>query len=170
MPKAVAIWLIKYTSLSLQQIADFCKLYVHEVDNLQSKTHHLLPKNPIKCGYLSRDEIYRCEQDEGTSLVMQNANCINNSKHKKYTLLNKKNKKPNCIAWVFKHYPDAQDASVAKLIGSTVQTVKKIKGNLVIINEEHPLTVGLCTKEEFDQFVSKYGSEIVEYNHDPFKI
>lgn len=164
MPKAVALWLIRHTKLTKQQIADFCQLYSYEIENLvHNKT--LSEKNPIEARYISEDDIKKCENDPESILSMRNENLINHI-DAKYTYMNKKNKKLNCIAWICRYYPQAKNSHIAKLLGTTSQTINKVRESN--IEEEHPVTVGICSKYEFDLFVSKYTND--QMHHNPFEI
>lgn len=165
MPKAVALWLLRHTKLTHQQIADFCKLYIHEIDNLVYN-HTLSEKNPIAARYISEDDIKKCENDPDSILSMHNDNLIN-CIDTKYTYMNKKSKKLNCIAWICKYYPQAKNAHIVKLLGTTPQTINKVR-TLTNIEEEHPVTTGICSKYAFDLFVSQYAN--TQTNHDPFEI
>ena len=59
MPMATAVWLVENTSLTFQQIADFCKLHEVEVQGIADGevTKDIVGYNPIMSGQLTREEI-----------------------------------------------------------------------------------------------------------------
>ena len=69
MPKATAVWLVENTSLSFEQIAEFCGLHALEVKGIADGdvAHGIKGMDPISNGQLSREEIRRGEEDHTTS-------------------------------------------------------------------------------------------------------
>ena len=67
MPKATAVWLVENTSLSFEQIAEFCGLHALEVKGIADGdvAHGIKGMDPISSGQLSREEIRRGEEDHG---------------------------------------------------------------------------------------------------------
>ena len=65
MPKATAVWLVENTSLSFEQIAEFCGLHVLEVKGIADGdvAHGIKGLDPISSGQLTREEIKRAEED-----------------------------------------------------------------------------------------------------------
>ena len=65
MPKATAVWLVDNTSLSFEQIADFCKLHPLEVKGIADGevAAGIKGLDPISTGQLTREEIERAERD-----------------------------------------------------------------------------------------------------------
>ena len=65
MPKATAVWLVENTSLSFEQIADFCKLHPLEVKAIADGESALTIKglDPVLTGQLTREEIAAGEAD-----------------------------------------------------------------------------------------------------------
>ena len=63
MPKATAVWLVENTSLTFDQIADFCKLHPLEVKGIADGevATGIKGHDPITSNQLSRDEIARGE-------------------------------------------------------------------------------------------------------------
>ena len=70
MPKATAVWLIDNTSLSFNQIADFCGMHELEIKGIADGDVAAGVKgiNPIQIGQLTRDEITRCESNQNAKL------------------------------------------------------------------------------------------------------
>src|SRR3546814_16701150 len=65
MPKATAVWLIDNTSLSFEQVAQFCGLHPLEVQGIADGevATGIQGMDPVLSGELTRDEIQRCEAD-----------------------------------------------------------------------------------------------------------
>ena len=76
MPKATAVWLIDNTSLSFEQIGDFCDLHVLEVQAIADGevAIGIQGYDPVVNGQLSKDEISRCEQNATEKLVQSQSN------------------------------------------------------------------------------------------------
>ena len=68
MPKATAVWLVENTSLTFDQIADFCKLHPLEVKGIADGevAAGIKGHDPITSGQLTREEIAKAEKDEST--------------------------------------------------------------------------------------------------------
>ena len=62
MPKATAVWLIDNTTLTFEQIAEFCNLHVLEVQAIADGDvgHGILGFDPILNGQLTQEEIDKC--------------------------------------------------------------------------------------------------------------
>ncbi len=58
MPKATAVWLVENTSLSFEQIAEFCGLHVLEVKGIADGdvAHGIKGMDPISNGQLTRED------------------------------------------------------------------------------------------------------------------
>ncbi len=72
MPKATAVWLVENTSLTFDQIAEFCGLHVLEVKGIADGdvAHGIKGMDPISNGQLTREEIARAEANEGHNLQL----------------------------------------------------------------------------------------------------
>lgn len=68
MPKGTACWLKMNTSLSLQQIADFCNMTTLEVELVSSKD--CFPYNPVELGQLTDECIKKCETNSKLKLKL----------------------------------------------------------------------------------------------------
>ena len=71
MPKATAIWLIENTTLSFEQIAEFCEMHIMEIQGIADGdvASGIQGHNPIDSGQLTRIEINRCEKDAKTKFL-----------------------------------------------------------------------------------------------------
>ena len=65
MPKATAVWLVDNTSLTFEQVADFCKLHPLEVKGIADGEVAAGIKgfDPVANGQLTREEIEKAERD-----------------------------------------------------------------------------------------------------------
>lgn len=164
MPKATASWLVDNTTLTFEQIAEFCGLHPLEVQALADGEVNagIMGANPIQNGELSQEEIERCEKNSNTKLKMLKTDLPKpkaRAKGPRYTPVTKRAEKPNAIAYLIKQYPDLADVQIAKLVGSTKPTVAAIR------DKSHPLTstlkpvepvsIGLCTSEELEKAVRR---------------
>ena len=70
MPKATAVWLVENTSLTFDQVADFCGLHVLEVKGIADGdvAQGIKGMDPVVSGQLTRAEIERCQQDPDARL------------------------------------------------------------------------------------------------------
>src|ERR671927_546153 len=65
MPKATAVWLVENTSLSFDQIADFCRLHPLEVKGIADGEVAIGIKglDPVTTGQLTREEIEKAQEN-----------------------------------------------------------------------------------------------------------
>lgn len=158
MPKATAVWLIENTSLTFQQIANFCDMHEFEVES-QANKPTVIGKSPIKEGLLNQEEIDRCQESPSEDLISLKRKDIPaprvRSKGPKYTPVSKRGDKPDAIAYLLKYHPEISDAQITKLIGTTKNTITKIRDKTHVsiqsIKPLHPAELGLCSYEELDQ-------------------
>lgn len=163
MPKESAVWLIENTALTFQQIADFCGLHLLEIDTLAKEEGlKIRGQSPINKGELTKEEIARCEADANASLKILTNDLpepLTRSKGPRYTPVAKRGDKPNAIAWVLKHHPELTDANIVKLIGTTKNTIEKIRtrthADMANIRAASPVDLGLCRYDEMDAMVQK---------------
>ena len=158
MPKATAVWLIENTALTFAQIAQFCDLLEFEVESIANKPT-IIGKSPIQEGLLTQEEIDRCQDDPEKQLKSIKRKDIpaprSRAKGPRYTPVSKRGDKPDAIAYILKHNPEISDAQITKLVGTTKNTIEKIRDkthlNISNIRPRHPAELGLCTYEELDK-------------------
>src|SRR5216683_2183830 len=70
MPKATAVWLVENTTLTFEQIADFCKLHPLEVKGIADGevAQGIKGMDPITTGQLTREEIDAAQKDPNRKL------------------------------------------------------------------------------------------------------
>ena len=160
MPKATAVWLVDNTTLSFNQIADFCGLHALEVQAIADDevAIGMQGQDPIANGQVLREEIDRCENDPSArlSLVVPDTPLPEaRSKGPRYTPLSKRQEKPDGIAWLLRHYPELSDAQVGRMIGTTKPTINSIRDrthwNTPNLRPRSPVEIGLCSMEELEQ-------------------
>lgn len=162
MPHATASWLVDTTSLTFEQIAEFCGLHILEVqamaDDLASSKY--TGRDPVRAGELTMAEIERGQADPNYALKMQKAPVtVSRTKGPRYTPVSKRQDKPDGIAWILRHHPEISDAQIGKLIGTTRNTIAAIRDrshwNISNIQPKDPVTLGLCSQRELDAIVAK---------------
>ena len=164
MPKATASWLVDNTSLTFDQIGEFCGLHPLEVQALADGEVNagIMGTNPILNGELSAEEIARCEKTSNAKLKMLKSDLPKpraRAKGPRYTPVTKRAEKPNAIVYLLKRYPELADVQIAKLIGSTKPTVEAIRNKAHpqsnTLKPTDPLSIGLCTAEELEKAVRR---------------
>lgn len=163
MPKATALWLIENTSLTFQQIADFCELHVLEIQAIADgeSSVPIVPFDPIVNQQLTLEEIHRGEQDSSFHLhLLKPSQPIPTRKNvKKYTPLSKRSERPDAIAWLLKNNPELNDAQIMRLIGTTKATIDAVRTrshrNSAHIKPRCPVTMGLCSQLDLDDAVAQ---------------
>ena len=64
-------------------------------------------------------------------------------------------------AWLVKHHPELKDSQIVKLIGTTKETITKIRErthwNISNISAKHPAMLGLCKQTDLDAAIEKAG-------------
>lgn len=167
MPKSIASWLVEETTLSFQQIADFCGLHMLEVQAIANGDQSYPAYNPVDQGYLTADEITKGEQNGGYRLVMRSNDLPEaklRAKGPRYTPIAKRGEKPDAISWLIKNHPELPDAAIIRLIGTTKNTIAAIKNrshaNMINITPRNPVLLGLCRQDELEAAVRKAGGKI----------
>ena len=72
MPKATAVWLVDNTSLTFEQIADFCGLHPLEVKGIADEdvAKGIKGQDPVTTGQLTREQIEEAEKNPKVRLKM----------------------------------------------------------------------------------------------------
>ena len=154
MPKASAVWLIDNTSLSFDQIADFCSLHPLEVQSIADGEAGIGIQgyDPVQNGQLTQEELDRCQNDPTARLVLAESDLPTPNRRTKgprYVPVARRGDKPAGIYWLLKQHPDLKASQIVKLIGTTKETIGKIRDrthwNIANITAKHPAMLGLCT-------------------------
>tara|TARA_B100000579_G_C22829526_1_gene855131 strand:+ start:54 stop:596 length:543 start_codon:yes stop_codon:yes gene_type:complete len=165
MPKATAIWLIESTTLSFEQIAEFCGLHELEVQGMADGdvATGIQGYDPIDNKQLTKEEIARCENNPEARLELIESKTIDNlpprKKDTKYTPISLRQEKPYAILWLIKRYPSELSSSqIAKLTGSTKNTVEAIRNGTyreAVLESKSPMDIGLCTYQELERTLNR---------------
>jgi len=169
MPKATAVWLIDNTTLTFEQIADFCGLHVLEVKGIADGevAAGIRGLDPVGQGMLSREEIARCEKDRKARLRLARSIAADvkqpKRKEPRYTPLSKRQDRPDAIAWLLRHHPELSDIHICRLLGTTKNTVQAVRDRTHWKSQEirprDPVLLGLCQQIELDEAIARARAE-----------
>ena len=165
MPKATAVWLVENTSLSFEQIADFCGLHPLEVKAIADgeAAQTIKGLDPVQTGQLTREEIDKAEADHDYRLQMADAEGARarspKRKGPRYTPVSRRQDRPNAILWLLRNHPELKDAQIMRLVGTTKPTIEAIRDrthwNANNLQPMDPVTLGLCSQIDLDFEVEK---------------
>lgn len=164
MPKATAVWLIENTTLSFEQIAEFCGMHPLEVQGIADDevATGIIGQDPVASGQLTRENIEACEKDPKRSLILAEKareHLKTAVKGSRYTPRARRHDKPEAIAWLLKHHPYVPDSKIVKLIGTTKKTIDSIRHrthwNINNIQAKDPVLLGLCSQTLLDETITK---------------
>ncbi len=165
MPKATAVWLVENTSLTFDQIADFCKLHPLEVKGIADGevATGIKGHDPITSNQLSRDEIARGESKGEYRLQLAKSKVTlpepKKTRGPRYTPLSRRQDRPNAILWLVRNHPELKDAQVMRLVGTTKTTLQAVRErthwNSAALAPMDPVTLGLCSQIDLDFEVSR---------------
>jgi hypothetical protein len=165
MPKATAVWLVDNTSLTFEQIADFCGLHPLEVNGIADGevARDIRGADPIANGQLSREELDAAETNAKHKLVALKSRHAEYLKPQKkaprYTPVSRRQDRPDAIAWFLRNHPEVADAQLARILGTTKATIDQVRNrthwNSANIKPVDPVTLGLSTQLELDAVVKK---------------
>ena len=172
MPKATAVWLVENTSLTFEQIADFCGLHVLEVKGIADGdvAHGIRGMDPITSGQLSREEIARAQKDTAYRLKLSRSKVfipeIKAKRAPKYTPVSRRHDRPNAILWLLRHHPELRDTQIMRLVGTTKSTIESIRErthwNSANLQPQDPVALGLCSQIDLDAEVQKAAKRAAE--------
>jgi uncharacterized protein len=161
MPKATAVWLVENTSLTFEQIADFCELHPLEIQAIADGevAMQMQGLDPVANGQTTTAEIERCQADPEARLKLSPRalppQFVKKGPH--YTPIAKRQDKPDAIAFLLKSHPELSDGQISKLIGTTKPTIAAVRDrthwNTPNIKPRHPVGLGLCTIEELEEAI-----------------
>jgi uncharacterized protein len=165
MPKATAVWLVENTSLTFDQIANFCKLHPLEVKGIADGevAAGIKGHDPITSGQLTREEIAAAEADPEHELHLAPTKVklpeLARKRGPRYTPLSRRQDRPNAILWLVRNHPELKDAQIMRLVGTTKTTLQAIRNrthwNSVALTPMDPVTLGLCSQIDLDFEVNR---------------
>jgi hypothetical protein len=167
MPKATAVWLVDNTSLTFEQIADFCHMHLLEVQAIADGevATGIVGLDPVANGQIDREEIVRCTQDPNARLVMNKPRDLPAVKGRRtrYTPVSKRGDKPDAISFLLRNHPELSEMQISKLLGTTKSTIRAIRDrthwNSVNIKPRDPVLLGLCSQTDLNAAVAHAASE-----------
>jgi hypothetical protein len=170
MPKATAVWLVDNTSLTFEQIAEFCRLHVLEVKGIADGdvAHGIKGMDPISSGQLSREEIAAAEEDPKHRLQLLEPKVevpeVKTKPGPRYTPVSRRQDRPNAILWLLRNHPELKDSQVMRVVGTTKPTIIAIRErthwNSPNLQAQDPVTLGLCSQIELDNEVKKAAARL----------
>jgi hypothetical protein len=166
MPKATAVWLVDNSSLTFEQIADFCGLHPLEVNGIADGevARDIRGADPIGNGQLTRAELEKAEQNPAYRLVAQKSRHAELLKPAKkgggrYTPVSRRQDRPDAIAWFIRNHPEVTDSQIASLLGTTKATIEMVRSrshwNSANIKPVDPVTLGLVGQLDLDEVVRR---------------
>ncbi len=165
MPKATAVWLVENSSLTFDQIAEFCSLHPLEVKGIADGevAAGIKGQNPLMNGQLTREMLDNAQKNPALKLkVAESKLRIPEQKRRKgprYTPLSRRQDRPNAILWIIKNHPELKDAQIMRLIGTTKHTIDQIKTrthwNSTTLQPVDPVALSLCSQIDLDFEVNK---------------
>lgn len=165
MPKATAVWLVDNTSLTFEQIADFCGLHPLEVKGIADGevARDIRGADPIANGQLSREELDAAQKDGAYRMKAQKSRHAELLKPVKkaprYTPVSRRQDRPDAIAWFLRNHPEVPDSQISRILGTTKATIDQVRNrthwNSTNIKPVDPVTLGLSTQLELDAVVRK---------------
>ena len=170
MPKATAVWLVDNTSLTFEQIAEFCGLHVLEVKGIADGdvAHGIKGMDPISSGQLSREEIAKAEMNPSHRLKLSEPKVevpeVKTKRGPRYTPVSRRQDRPNAILWLLKNHPELKDSQIMRLVGTTKPTIIAIRErghwNSPNLVAQDPVTLALCSQIDLDAEVKKAASRL----------
>ena len=165
MPKATAVWLVENTSLSFEQIAEFCGLHVLEVKGIADGdvAHGIKGMDPISNGQLTREEIRHGEENHDHRLTLADSKVdipeVKTKPGPRYTPVSRRQDRPNAVVWLLRNHPELKDSQIMRLVGTTKPTIAAIRDrthwNSNNLTPQDPVTLGLCSQTDLDAEVKK---------------
>ena len=165
MPKATAVWLVDNTSMTFEQIADFCGLHPLEVKGIADGevARDIRGADPIANGQLTREELDRAQNDPKYLMKAQKSRHAELLKPAKkaprYTPVSRRQDRPDAIAWFVRNHPEITDTQISKTLGTTKATIEQVRNrthwNAANIKPVDPVSLGLVGQLELDALVKK---------------
>jgi hypothetical protein len=156
MPKATASWLLDNTTLTFEQIAEFCSLHPLEIQAMADGETFIVGVDPIATDQLTFEEIELATQNPSHKLELKEMMSAKQRRTggSRYTPLSRRQDKPDAVSWLVRHHGKLSNNQIIKLIGTTKNTIDKIRErshwNLKNFKPKSPVDLELCTRQELD--------------------
>ncbi len=165
MPKATAVWLVENSTLTFDQIADFCGLHPLEVKGIADDevARDIRGADPISNGQLTRAELDKGQADAAYRMMPQKSRHADmlkpTKKSSRYTPVSRRQDRPDAIAWFVRNHPEVTDAQISKVLGTTKSTIEQVRNrthwNAANVKPVDPVSLGLVTQLELDALVKR---------------
>jgi len=167
MPMSTAAWLVDNTTLTFEQIGDFCGLHKVKVEAIADGDIKVPVRNPISDGYITQEDLDRATADANARLTLLQTELpepVLRAKGPRYVSVAHRADKPDGILWIVKNHPELKDAQIIRLIGTTKNTIASIKNrthpNYTNLRARHPVLLGLCRQDELNAAILKSGGKL----------
>ena len=175
MPKATAVWLVSNTSLTFEQIAEFCGMHMLEIKSIADGDENVLKaikgQDPVTSGQLTREEIARGEADPGHELQlaepkvsMPESAASAKKRGPRYTPVSRRHDRPNAVLWLLRNHGELKESQIIRLVGTTKPTIAQIRDrthwNSPNLVPQDPVTLGICSQTDLDAEVKKAARRI----------
>ena len=164
MPKATAVWLLDNTTLTFEQIANFCNLHLLEVQAIADGdvAVGIMGSNPLTHNQLTEEELQKGLQDSTYHLQHPKREDVGVKRERtssRYTPIARRQDKPDAISWLIRHHGELSDAQIILLIGTTKATINNIRQrrhwNVQQIKPRDPIELGLCTQQQLNAAIAQ---------------
>ena len=172
MPKSTAVWLVENTSLTFEQIAEFCGMHLLEVKGIADGdvAAGIKGMDPIATGQLTREEIKRGEADPDYRLKLAEPKLeipqVKTKRGPRYTPVSRRHDRPNAVLWLLRNHPELKDSQIMRLVGTTKPTIQSIRDrthwNAPNLVPQDPVTLGLCSQTDLDAEVEKAAKRVAK--------
>jgi uncharacterized protein len=170
MPKATAVWLIDKTSLTFEQVADFCGMHPLEVQAIADGevAQGIMGYDPVANSQVTAEDIARCEADPEARLrILASAvPAAKKTRGGRYTPVAKRNDRPDAIAFLLRNYPQLSELQLSKLLGTTKETIQKVRErshwNSANIKPRDPVILGLCKQSDLNEAITQANDRLLK--------
>lgn len=167
MPLSTAAWLVDNTTLTFEQIGDFCGLHKVKVEAIADGDIVAPARNPMNDGYITQEDLDRCMADPDARLQLLQTDLpepVSRVKGPRYVSVAHRADKPDGILWLVKNHPELKDSQIIRLIGTTKNTINSLKNrthpNYTNLRARHPVLLGLCRQDELNAAILKSGGKL----------
>ncbi len=167
MPMSTAAWLVENTTLTFEQIGDFCGLHKVKVQAIADGDIQVPARNPLNDGYITQEDLDNATANADARLHLLQTDLpepMIRAKGPRYVSVAKRADKPDGILWIVKNHPELKDAQIIRLIGTTKNTIASIKNrthpNYSNLRARHPVLLGLCRQDELNAAILKSGGKL----------
>jgi hypothetical protein len=164
---------VENTALSFDQIGEFCGLHPLEVQAIADGevAQGIVGYDPVANSQLTFDEIHRCEKDPELRLKLMPSTIPlpKRLRGARYTPVAKRTDRPDGIAYILRNYPQLTEVQIAKLMGTTKETIRKVRDrshwNSANIKPRDPVILGLCSQTDLNAVVNQANERLAREGH-----